>query len=1274
MQHITNRKEDGRTVWLLSALMALAVVSSAGLAAVQDRGDEAVSSALATVRDGGHGSMKMLNRQPWTPEAVADLSKQTLEQADIKSKGCVSCHQGSEKMHASKSVKLGCTDCHGGDPTTRVERLAHVQPRFPEEWKTSANPEQSYTLLNKESPEFIQFMNPSDLRVAPKTCGTANCHEEIVMKVSKSMMTLTPMLWGAALYNNGAYPYKVYRFGESYGADGTPRMVLQNPAPSEADLERGVLPYVTPLPRWEITQSGNILRAFERGGLIAPEIGLPIRETAPGRPDIKLSFRGQGTLLSTDPVILNLQKTRLNDPNLSWMGTNDHAGDYRQSGCAGCHVPYANDRDPIHSGPWAKYGKEGKTATADQEIDKEESGHPIKHQFTRAIPSSQCMVCHMHQGNAFLNSYLGYTWWDQETDGEHMYPKEQIDPDSRRTADVNRHNPNGAAVRGLWGDREFLKTVSELNSKLQRTQFADYNGHGWIFRAAYKQDRKGNLLDGEGKQVPHDDPEKFKKAVHLRDIHAEKGMHCVDCHFEKDSHGDGNIYGEIGNATELDCIDCHGTIQNKATLITSGAAAGEGTNLAALRTPSGKRRFQERGGKLLQRSMVDPGLEWEVVQTKDTIDPASEHFSELSRLAKTIQKDGKTWGQAPEDEKFLAHANEKMTCYACHSSWVTACFGCHLPMKANNLRKMLKNEGDKTRNYTTYNPQVVRDAEYMLGVNGTVKGNRVAPVRSSSAVIVGSVNANRESIYSQQQTVAGNGMSGQAFNTHVPHTVRGKETKSCTECHVSDRKDNNAWMAQTLLLGTNSVNFMGRYIYVAEEDKGFEAVVVTEREEPQAVIGSYLQSLAYPRNFEEHQKSHGELDEAHHHHGKKLLSLQLRGEYLYTARGKNGFEVYDVANVDNKGFSERLVTAPVSPLGQRAYVGTKDARFVALPSTLALDPGRPQFPQNQEQPIHPLYAYAYIADFEEGLILVNTAPLGDGDPDNNFLRKAVEFNPGGLLDGAVGVTIAGTHAYVSCARGVVVVDIDDPLNPKTAAVIGEPHVRKPRRVDIQFRYAFVCDEAGVRVLDVTDPANPLPLPKATVRMPYAHNIYLAKTRAYVAGGSQGLVILDIERPERPFVEQIFNDGGKLDDVRDVKVAMTNASLFAYVADGKNGLKVLQLTSPKKTPGNFGFSPDVSPEVIATYHTHGPAVALSKGLDRDRAVDESGNQIAIFGRLGSRPFTRAEMERLYRHADGTLYTVSDSPPTKPVDPPKVEEPEEKKEEKKSKRTRGRRRRR
>ncbi len=101
---------------------------------------------------------------------------------------------------------------------------------------------------------------------------------------------------------------------------------------------------------------------------------------------------------------------------------------------------------------------------------------------------------------------------------------------------------------------------------------------------------------------------------------------------------------------------------------------------------------------------------------------------------------------------------------------------------------------------------------------------------------------------------------------------------------------------------------------------------------------------------------------------------------------------------------------------------------------------------------------------------------------------------------------------------------------------------------------------------------------------------------------------------------------------------TNASLIGYLADGKNGLKVLQLTDPDKVPGYYGFSPEVKPEVIAWKQTTGPAMALSKPLDRDRAVDETGHQVSVLGRLGSRPFTSDEMKKLYLNSRGQLYTV------------------------------------
>src|SRR5262249_46800846 len=156
--------------------------------------------------------------------------------------------------------------------------------------------------------------------------------------------------------------------------------------------------------------------------------------------------------------------------------------------------------------------------------------------------------------------------------------------------------------------------------------------------------------------------------------------------------------------------------------------------------------------------------------------------------------------------------------------------------------------------------------------------------------------------------------------------------------------------------------------------------------------------------YEKHLANQSQLKEAHHHHAKEILDLTLRGEYLYTANGADGFEVFDVANIDNKGFSERIVTAPVSPLGQRTYVRTKYATSVTLPSTLGIDPVRKHFPAitnhhefgdiysgNEEQDISFIYAWVFVTDREEGLVMCTVKTLVDGDPNNNFLDKDLKI-------------------------------------------------------------------------------------------------------------------------------------------------------------------------------------------------------------------------------------------------------------------------------------------
>ena len=170
---------------------------------------------------GGEDANRVLVRSSVPPAPLSQTASQALE----KSRGCLSCHveTDAKTMHESPAVQLGCVDCHGGDATQglasisvlpgtpnymAVLKKAHPLPHFKDVWDfpSSANPKQSFTLLNKENPEYVRFINPSDYRVAREACGA--CHLPIIEAAERSLMATSAMFWAAAAYNNGILPYK----------------------------------------------------------------------------------------------------------------------------------------------------------------------------------------------------------------------------------------------------------------------------------------------------------------------------------------------------------------------------------------------------------------------------------------------------------------------------------------------------------------------------------------------------------------------------------------------------------------------------------------------------------------------------------------------------------------------------------------------------------------------------------------------------------------------------------------------------------------------------------------------------------------------------------------------------------------------------------------------------------------------------------------------------------------------------------------------------------
>jgi hypothetical protein len=287
-------------------------------------------------------------------------------------------------------------------------------------------------------------------------------------------------------------------------------------------------------------------------------------------------------------------------------------------------------------------------------------------------------------------------------------------------------------------------------------------------------------------------------------------------------------------------------------------------------------------------------------------------------------------------------------------------------------------------------------------------------------------------------------------------------------------------------------------------------------------------------------------------------------------------------------------------------------------------------PENEEQEIPLYYGFIYGTDTVEGLVNILVGTLVDGNPANNYLYKDVTFNPGGLLTGATNLVAAGSRLYITCPQGLVVVSVANPKEPKVLGQYSGSFLRNPRAVAVQFQYAFVTDEDGLKIFDISDPDRPVPA--SSLALKEANRLYLARTYAYVANGEEGLAIVDIERPTRPRLYMMYDADGQMNDVQAVQIGAISQSMFALVADGKHGFRVVQMISPENVPENAGFSPKPKPKLIATYPIPkgGEAIAITRGLDRDRVVDETGQQTVVFGRRGARPFHLSEMMPFLRH--------------------------------------------
>lgn len=218
-----------------------------------------------------------------------------------------------------------CSTCHRG--------IEDAHPKKPLACTTCHQGDGRAT--DKDKAHARMWANPSDLRVVDQTCGT--CHEAITAKVKSSIMAHRSGTQSGTLFPNGL---QATREGVRFSMAPEPTLPGL-PLPKGHPLPAGALSRLDPLP----------------------------------------TFRESGD------VFFDLLRKECTSCHL-WTQPRGFKGNFRATGCAACHMPYAED---------------GKSRGGDQAMPKDKVGRPIRHELTKAIPVTQCATCHNGGSRAAMN-------------------------------------------------------------------------------------------------------------------------------------------------------------------------------------------------------------------------------------------------------------------------------------------------------------------------------------------------------------------------------------------------------------------------------------------------------------------------------------------------------------------------------------------------------------------------------------------------------------------------------------------------------------------------------------------------------------------------------------------------------------------------------------------------------------------------------------------------------------------------------------------------------
>ncbi len=677
---------------------------------------------------------------------------------------------------------LTCTTCHGGNPTGADKDGSHVPPppqigdrQFQDNNATAYFNALTLTGIDKypdyqvdgvtySSMDYLQFVNPGDLRVTNlgKACG--QCHAGHSSTVSRSPLASAMGMFSGATYAVGMDNYIIAHQSlcQNTAADlGFRDVVSLNFQPGVDDL--GAVGSLLEYP---------VFSARNKPGLHNNQAY--VSSALPGDLEADGSVRHDSNLahLYHEQVAFTC-----GDCHLGSRGANNRTGDYRSSGCSACHMPYSvNGR---YTGTDPNINRLEPLDVDD--IDDPEQAHIRSHRIVsvhKTLPSGvtiqgiddyTCAGC--HQGsNRTVMQYWGIRL-DQNQDLRRnvQYPANPVSYQNTSN-DTRLFDP-------AWENQEF-----NGRNRNQYIAFEDY--------------------DGDGRD---DTP---------ADVHYDAGMGCIDCHGSIDLHG-GNvndpanvdIMSRMEHTVQVKCESCHGSVSAEAPTATGTAYDGSTQTMAVDSKGNVLRNVIKEGdGHFYLYSRVTGNRHF-VSQTRDVTvntgkrNPLTNALLYSAKASYSMGRDDGSSATGTGPHQTGAPANgfshtDNMNCVSCHAAWTNSCVGCHLWGEYNGGNNFSNITGERIV-FREDEAQFVYQSPVMfqLGVNSDDKITQTSP-NTKMFFRYRDLNGDFSQIFTFSDR-QGNGsnpndvLPALSHNAMMAHSVRGKVSATnegpryCVACHLT---------------------------------------------------------------------------------------------------------------------------------------------------------------------------------------------------------------------------------------------------------------------------------------------------------------------------------------------------------------------------------------------------------------------------------------------------------------------------------------------------------